>query len=451
MISRLFNYFVFLLIGFLAGYFLPHGLGSWQGACLGMVLVSIGLFTLDTLNAFRFLKWLKSTDVHKSYEQSGLWGEASHRVRRVFKQKDLELDASQESLRQFLSAIQASPNGVVLLDSDWHIVWSNRTAAVHLGIDPERDIKQLIAYLLRNPIFNSYIRSGMFDKEIVIDGRESRSDHPQKIAVHLFPYGDGRKLLLSRDITALEQAEVMRRDFVANVSHEIRTPLTVLTGFVETMQTLSLSASEIQKYLQLMSQQAFRMQSLVQDLLTLSHLDGSPLPSQSEWHDFIFLWNSCRDEANALLEYLFAKNGSIPFLNFEIPNELENYEISGSLDELKSAFSNLISNAIRYTPGGASVNVYWMKHDDSFEFKVVDTGMGIAPEHLARLTERFYRVDRSRSRDTGGTGLGLAIVKHVMQRHDGQLRIDSKLNVGSSFVLVFPSSRLRQKSIELIT
>ena len=447
MISRLFNYFVFLLIGFLAGYLLPHGLGSWQGACLGVVFVSVGLFILDTFKSFRFLQWLKSIDILKAPEQSGLWGESADRVRRLLKQKELELITSQESLRQFLSAIQASPNGVVLLDSQWHIVWSNQTAALHLGIDPGRDLKQLIAYLLRNPVFNSYIRSGRFEKEIVIDGRENRTDHPEKIAVQLFPYGDGRKLLLSRDITALEQAEVMRRDFVANVSHEIRTPLTVLMGFVETMQTLSLSPTENQKYLQLMSQQAFRMQSLVQDLLTLSQLEGSPMPSHSDWHDFNSLWTSCSDEANALLNALAQKNEATPSLTFEISRELVNYEISGSLDEIKSAFSNLVSNAIRYTPGGASVNVSWIQKEDSFEFNVVDTGSGIAPEHLSRLTERFYRVDRSRSRDTGGTGLGLAIVKHVMQRHDGQLRIESKLNVGSSFTLVFPPSRLRQKSV----
>ncbi len=447
MIYRLFNYLFFILLGVSAGYFLPHGMGRWQGVCVGIFAVSVFLFLYDTWQTLRFLNWLKATDILQSPDQSGLWGEAADRVRRLIKQRDSELNASQESLRQFLSAIQASPNGVVLLDSEWHIVWSNRTATLHLGIDPDRDVKQLIAFLLRNPVFNSYVRSGLFEKEIVIVGRNNRADHPQKIAVQIFPYGDGRKLLLSRDITALEQAEVMRRDFVANVSHEIRTPLTVLVGFVETMQTLSLSASENQTYLQLMSQQAFRMQTLVQDLLTLSHLEGSPMPGNSEWHDFKQLWNSCHDEAKALLEALNLKNGLMLNLVFEIPEALIGYEISGSSEEIKSAFSNLVSNAIRYTPSGEHVKVSWMQKDETFEFSVVDTGTGIAPEHLSRLTERFYRVDRSRSRDTGGTGLGLAIVKHVMQRHGGQLRIESKLSRGSNFVLVFPQSRLRRKLV----
>jgi two-component system phosphate regulon sensor histidine kinase PhoR len=287
----------------------------------------------------------------------------------------------------------------------------------------------------------------LYEKEIVIEGRENRSDHPQKIAVQVFPYGDGRKLLLSRDITALEQAEVMRRDFVANVSHEIRTPLTVLVGFVETMQNLKLSEIEVQDFLKLMSQQALRMQTLVQDLLTLSQLDGSPLPSETEWHDFDSLWQSCCDEAKGLMHVLNQRDDSSHTLQFDLAEELQAHQISGSLDEIKSAFTNLVSNALRYTPSGGAVTVSCSNKNEYFEFSVKDTGFGISPEHLPRLTERFYRVDRSRSRDTGGTGLGLAIVKHVIQRHGGYLRIESKLNLGSCFTLEFPNSRFRRKSI----
>jgi two-component system phosphate regulon sensor histidine kinase PhoR len=445
MISRLFNFLVLLLLGFLLGFLFPHGLGAWQGACMGIVIVAVLFFGLDTWRSLFFLRWLQSGDILHPPDQSGIWGESADRVRRVFRQKDIEFKASEESLRQFLSAIQASPNGVVLLDNEWHIVWSNRTASQHLGIDPERDIKQLIGYLLRDPAFSAYVRSSSYEQEILIEGRENRSEHPQKIAVQVFPYGDGRKLLLSRDITALEQAEAMRKDFVANVSHEIRTPLTVLVGFVETMQNLNLSPDEIQNYLQLMSHQALRMQTLVQDLLTLSHLEGSPLPSDSEWHSFDTLWLSCHEEALGLLKSINHKNDSTHGLNFELAQELEGHEISCSLAELKSAFSNLVSNALRYTPSGGHICVSWTRKDNSYEFSVVDSGAGIAIDHLPRLTERFYRVDRSRSRDTGGTGLGLAIVKHVMQRHGGQLRIESKLNVGSNFTLVFPASRLRCK------
>jgi two-component system phosphate regulon sensor histidine kinase PhoR len=194
-----------------------------------------------------------------------------------------------------------------------------------------------------------------------------------------------------------------------------------------------------------MSQQALRMQTLVQDLLTLSNLEGSPLPSHSEWHNFDLLWLNCIEEANGLMRVLNQKDGTKHILSFFIDEELNGYELAGSLEEIRSAFSNLVSNALRYTPSGGSVTVSWRQREDDFEFSVVDTGDGIAPEHLPRLTERFYRVDRSRSRDTGGTGLGLAIVKHVIQRHDGHLHVESKLNSGSIFSLVFPNSRLRKK------
>ena len=447
MIARLFSFVCLNLLGFLLGFFVPHGLGAWQGACIGIALVSLTLFLIDTWRSLFFLSWVRSSDILQAPDQSGIWGDLADRVRRLLKQKDLELRASEENLRQFLSAIQASPNGVVLLDSQWHIVWSNRTASQHLGIDPDKDVYQLIGYLLRNPAFSAYARSSLYEKEIVIEGRENRSDYPQKIAVQVFPYGDGRKLLLSRDITALEQAEVMRRDFVANVSHEIRTPLTVLVGFVETLQNLKLSENEIQDFLKLMSQQALRMQTLVQDLLTLSQLEGSPLPSESEWHDFDTLWQSCYTEANGLMHVLHQKDGSTHTLQFDLPQELQAHQISGSLEEIKSAFTNLVSNALRYTPSTGAVKVFCSHKNEHFEFSVKDTGVGISPEHLPRLTERFYRVDRSRSRDTGGTGLGLAIVKHVVQRHGGHLRIESKLNLGSCFTLEFPASRFRPKSM----
>ena len=447
MIARLFSFVCLNLLGFLLGFFLPHGLGAWQGACMGIALVSLTLFLIDTWRSLFFLSWVRSSDILQAPDQSGIWGDLADRVRRLLKQKDLELRASEENLRQFLSAIQASPNGVVLLDSQWHIVWSNRTASQHLGIDPEKDVYQLIGYLLRNPAFSAYARSSLYEKEIVIEGRENRSDYPQKIAVQVFPYGDGRKLLLSRDITALEQAEVMRRDFVANVSHEIRTPLTVLVGFVETLQNLKLSENEIQDFLKLMSQQALRMQTLVQDLLTLSQLEGSPLPSESEWHDFDTLWQSCYTEANGLMHVLHQKDGSTHTLQFDLPEELQAHQISGSLEEIKSALTNLVSNALRYTPSTGAVKAFCSLKNGHFEFSVKDTGVGISPEHLPRLTERFYRIDRSRSRDTGGTGLGLAIVKHVVQRHGGHLRIESKLNLGSCFTLEFPASRFRPKSL----
>jgi len=251
-------------------------------------------------------------------------------------------------------------------------------------------------------------------------------------------YGEGRSLMLSRDITALEQAEAMRRDFVANVSHEIRTPLTVLAGFVETLQSLSLEEEERSRYLGLMELQAQRMQTLVSDLLTLSRLEGSPPPPSGEWVSVQVLMAQCEQDAHDLSSVLWKRPQE---LVFEVDGPLE---IAGSSLELHSAMSNLIGNAIRYSPQDKPIVVRWsVQKDGGAVFSVVDQGQGIAPEHIPRLTERFYRVDRSRSRETGGTGLGLAIVKHVAQRHGGELSIESTLGKGSRFAICLPVNRVR--------
>jgi len=253
------------------------------------------------------------------------------------------------------------------------------------------------------------------------------------------PYAGNRRMLLTRDITAVEQAEAMRRDFVANVSHEIRTPLTVLAGFVETLQNLPLDADERARYLSLMSQQSHRMETLVNDLLTLSRLEGSAAPSGNQWIRIRALLAQCEDEGRGLSGRLTPQGHR---LSFTIEAESE---ISGAPTELQSAMSNLLSNAIRYTPGGGEVAVSWrLLPDGRGEYAVRDTGPGIAAEHIPRLTERFYRIDRSRSRETGGTGLGLAIVKHIAQRHGAELRIQSTVGKGSRFALVFPATRVRE-------
>ena len=276
-------------------------------------------------------------------------------------------------------------------------------------------------------------------------GRDSSPSRPVMLSVHIYPYGVGRHLLLARDITALEQAEAMRRDFVANVSHEIRTPLTVLVGFVETLQTLDLSPEEHKHYLALMAQQAGRMQNLVQDLLTLSRLEGSPPPTYNDWFPVGQMLRQCAVEAHALSK-LLTKGADVGHaLSFPEPEApAMDWEIAGVQAELISAFSNLISNALRYTPAGGSVEVRWEGLlDGGARFSVKDSGPGIDPAHIGRLTERFYRVDRSRSRDTGGTGLGLAIVKHALQRHGAKLEIHSQLGAGATFSAVFPAHRLR--------
>jgi two-component system phosphate regulon sensor histidine kinase PhoR len=248
--------------------------------------------------------------------------------------------------------------------------------------------------------------------------------------------------LLSRDITELEQADTMRRDFVANVSHEIRTPLTVLSGFIETLQTLSLDEDDRARYLALMAQQSHRMQTLVADLLTLSRLEGSPVPGMTERTPVVSLWRSCEHDARGLAGGGHDAALLTHHLVFSLDPALQGESLAGSRTELQSAMSNLISNALRYTPSGGRVEVGWRLHPpQGVEFWVEDNGPGIAPEHLPRLTERFYRVDRSRSRETGGTGLGLAIVKHVVQRHGGHMHITSVPGQGSRFAFFLPLER----------
>jgi two-component system phosphate regulon sensor histidine kinase PhoR len=358
--------------------------------------------------------------------------------RRVYRVLIRQAQDNQDRLDEFLAAIQASPNGVLLLDSEGRIEWCNQTAADHLGVDPQRDLMQHVTNLVREPAFLSYLNVADFDQEVQINGYGASPAKPVQISVHIHPYGKKRRLMLTRDVTAVQQAEAMRRDFVANVSHEIRTPLTVLSGFVETLQSLPLNEAERLKYLALMAQQAERMQTLVNDLLMLSRLEGSPSPSRQDWSSARDLLGRCLQEAKGLSEVL---NQSEHRIEMEFGAD---FELAGNAGELISGISNLLSNAVRYTPGGGRISCGIRRHSDGdAEVWVADTGPGISPEHIPRLTERFYRVDRSRSRETGGTGLGLAIVKHVIQRHGGQLSIASKLGQGSVFTLRFPADRIR--------
>ena len=432
---------------FLFWQLLGGAIGWWQGsawgAALGAAVAAWVWFVLDMWRGGRMLRWLRQGDVQRGLELYGLWGEAVERVRRLVRQQQDLVRESDKRLQDILGALQASPNGVVLLDEEGRIEWCNDTAAEHFGFDPQRDALQSIRNLVRDPEFNAYLAEHDYARDVVLEGRGSTPSRPVRVSVHVHTYGEGRALLLSRDVTALEQAEAMRRDFVANVSHEIRTPLTVLTGFVETLQTLDLEAPDRARYLAMMAQQAARMQSVVQDLLTLSRLEGSPLPGMAEWTPVSSLLQRCEEESRALSALLTQNQPQGHVLEFDT-GAAQWQDIAGSPAELQSALSNLISNAVRYTPGGGRILVRWERAaDGGAVFSVQDTGPGIAPEHIPRLTERFYRVDRSRSRETGGTGLGLAIVKHVLQRHGASLDIRSTLGKGSTFSVHLPPARLR--------
>ena len=415
----------------------------------GAFLGSLSWVLLNAIRAGRVLIWLRGEGDPRSMPLvGGIWGEVTQRTRRLLKQHLQNTQSSDQRLDDFLSAIQVSPNGVLLLDANGQIEWCNATAAEHFGLDAKADVSQHIGNLVRDPVFAAYLSEGDFTHDVKIAGKNNSHTRPCRLAVQIHPYGLGRKLLLSNDITAVELSELMRRDFVANVSHEIRTPLTVLSGFVESLQTLPLNDFERDKYLGLMAQQANRMETLVNDLLILSRLEGSPSPLVDTWLKVSALMTICEQEARSLSDILslstsvldVGQNKAQNFV-FEISPALE---IAGVQTELLSAMSNLINNAVRYTPIGGLIRVvFQVTEQGKAIFSVSDTGSGIASEHLSRLTERFYRVDTSRSRESGGTGLGLAIVKHVVQRHGGELTIESTLGKGSTFSFTLPAHRVR--------
>jgi two-component system phosphate regulon sensor histidine kinase PhoR len=320
---------------------------------------------------------------------------------------------------------------VLLLDANDQIEWCNAVAADHFGLDPQRDRRSASPTSCARRPSSPTCRRGV--------GRAGADDRPRGSArcrCCCAPYGDGQKLVLTQDITERERADAMRRDFVANVSHEIRTPLTVLAGFVETMASLPLDRGRAPARAGPDAQQTDRMQALVADLLTLAQLEGSPRPPTDRWHDVA--------RAAAAVHRPMAARCRRGGMRSRSSLQAD-AELAGSRTELLSAVGNLVNNAVRYTPEGGRIDVRLALRDGGRRRdRGADTGIGIAREHMPRLTERFYRVDGSRSRDTGGTGLGLAIVKHVVQRHGGELLIDSEPGKGSRFRLLPPAVRVRQ-------
>jgi two-component system phosphate regulon sensor histidine kinase PhoR len=381
-------------------------------------------------NLAAFDRWLSNADAREVPEGTGMWEDLFSVLDKLVKQRRKAREQYASALRQMEQAISALPEGVVILGEADRIEWCNPLAESHFGLDGNRDIGQQITYLARQPEFVQYLSKNDYAEPLVL--RDTR--HGELVlSIKLIAYGIRKRLLISRDITHLERIETMRRDFVANVSHELRTPLTVVNGFVETMQDMpNLENVMARRALQLMGDQTSRMESLVDDLLTLSRLENEQNVLQEERVDVQGLMRTLLEDGHSL------SNGQHQ-LRLEIASDAQ---IGGCSSELHSAFGNLVTNAIRYTPTGGEVVMRWSEQPDGHTvFCVKDSGIGIAPQHISRLTERFYRVDRSRSRETGGTGLGLAIVKHIAIRHQAQLNIASEEGKGSTFSIVFPAKR----------
>ncbi len=415
--------------------------GSWlvygQWGLVPSFAAGFGLLSIPLIysyfNLMRLEKFILLDRVEAMPSASGLWGEVLSRLERLVRAMKGQVRAIEAQHERFIDAFQASPNGIIMLDDQDQIEWCNAIAERFFGILFKRDAQQRVNYLIRRPEFIRYLNDRLFDEPLLIEQMGPSAN--LSLMVQVFPFSENRRLLLAQDVTDLRKAEAMRRDFVANVSHEMRTPLTVMMGFLETVQTLDLEPAKKEEYLDLMMVQGKRMKSLVEDLLTLANLEANAQPAIQSAVSMEAILALLKNEADAL-------SGNKHLISIE--NNLQN-ALLGDERELFSAFSNLVSNAVRYTPEGGKIKVIWRNTDDGgAEFVVHDSGPGIAPEHLPRLTERFYRVDRSRSRETGGTGLGLAIVKHVATRHQAQLVIESELGEGSAFKIRFPSDRINK-------
>ncbi|PKO84981.1 MAG: phosphate regulon sensor histidine kinase PhoR [Betaproteobacteria bacterium HGW-Betaproteobacteria-11] len=411
------------LIGYLA---------NGDDGAVFMVVCALGIYILR--NAFwmaKILRWAGSPLDAPAPSARGSWAELFdvlyRRERRVSEQGVV----ASEELDRLRRAAEALPEGVLIIDGHRAVEWMNYEAEACLGLRANVDTGHSITQLLREPQFLAYLNSSPRQYAPLVLQLQRRPG--RSLQVQAVPFAGGRTLLMVRDITQLEKLATMRRDFVANVSHELKTPLTVVLGFIETASDVLAEGAvdEAIRYLETASEQARRMQHLVDDLLMLSSLETDALPQEEDI------------DMAALLTELQIEAAALSAGRHRIDTRSEGaMRLRGSPREIHSAFGNLFSNAVRYTPAGGHIEVTWTTDAHGASFAISDSGPGIAAEHLPRLTERFYRVDRGRSRELGGTGLGLAIVKHVLERHQGRLEIESEIGRGSIFRARFPAERL---------
>ncbi|WP_341501833.1 phosphate regulon sensor histidine kinase PhoR [Gallaecimonas sp. GXIMD4217] len=413
----------------LAAYFLAWaGFGMLLGQPLPAMLVgALGLLAWHYRQLIALLKWLWDGRQFSPPRGSGTWQyifDGIYFLQRKNLKRRKELG---KLLKRFREGTEALPDAVVVFNEEREIVWSNKLATHILGVQWPDDAGQRLDNLLRRPEFVRYLNKNSFSEPLVVPSPVSSESF---LELRIIPYTANETLLVARDVTRLQQLEQMRRDFVANVSHELRTPLTVLRGYLEMIgEDPRLPDSPWARPHHMMSDQVARMDSLVEQLLALSRLEGGNEQDQERLVDVPSLLGRLEAE----MATLNADKGHR--LSFEVAE----LRVHGDGDQLMSAFSNLVANAIHYTPPGGEILVRWQREaDGSARFSVTDNGDGIAPEHLLRLTERFYRVDRARSRNTGGSGLGLAIVKHVLSRHRSRLEIDSEVGRGSVFAFRLP-------------
>lgn len=394
---------------------------------LVLLIAAITLIIFNYLHLYRLTKWLWESRKMSPPSAPGVWEhvyEGIYYLQRRNRNKRRNLG---ELVKRFREGSEALPDAVVVVDDEAKIVWCNRHARIEMGFKWPEDNGRRIDNLIRHPDFIEYFHSGDYQYPIEIPA----PTNPNKtFEYRIMAYGEDQLLLIVRDVSRVSQLEEMRKDFVANVSHELRTPLTVINGYLEVLSSDdNEQAPFVNKAMSEMGTQTKRMQALIEDLLILSRIESSSERIYENTIDMKAMLTQIELEATALNK---EKKHNI---TFKVDAELS---VFGVETEMRSACSNLIFNAIHYTPPGGDIKVVWKKRGGGAYFAVIDNGDGIETKHLRRLTERFYRVDKARSRKTGGSGLGLSIVKHVLNHHNAFLNLESKVGKGSEFSFILP-------------
>lgn len=408
--------------------------GLFNQALLAMFLMSLGVLAWNCRHLFQLSHWLWQSKSISPPQAEGLWGRVYDGLYNRIAQQRKKYKRLNLKMKKFRDAAEALPDAALVLGDDLIIQWGNKKAQGLLGVQWPGDIGQRIDNLLRDPEFIRYLNAQSYDHPCLLN---SPVDSSMKLELRFIAYGSDQILLLARDVSRIQRLEEMRRDFVANVSHELKTPLTVVRGYVEMVQLSSdVIDSRWQQAFATMETQVTRMDRLVEQLLNLSKVE------------------SATDDEKQLINMPALIQGLVndcSWLNQEKQHNItvdvdDSLGIIGIETELKSACANLIANAIAYTPAHGKIQVLWKKHERGAIFVVEDNGVGIKPENIRRLTERFFRIDKSRSRDTGGSGLGLAIVKHVLNHHNASLNISSEWEKGSQFTINFNAKSLQNLS-----
>ena len=410
--------------------FLAAGVVWWMAGPIPALVLALAGAIVALFVQLSYLhqlgEWLNDPAANRLPDGWGAWTDAFARLYRMRRDDERNQKELAEWLARFRQAMHLLPEGVAIMDDVLFLEWCNPAAERHLGLTIERDKGLRVTNLVRHPEFIDYIILGRYEQPL------SLSIRGRKIECRIIPFENRRQILVTHDATDTERVEAMRRDFIANASHELRTPLTVIVGFLEiALLDPGLDAATRTAHLKLMTEQGQRMQRLIEDMLTLSRLESDEFPLRRERVDVAAMVESVAAEARAL-------SGG----RHQIAVSVDGPDVMGNMEELRSAFANLASNAVRYSPAGGRIALAWRRGTDDLQFSVTDCGIGIDPQHISRLTERFYRVDKSRSRETQGTGLGLAIVKHVLLRHGGRLKISSTPGQGSTFTASLPNTSL---------